>query len=568
MKGISLIIIFAFLCLFPVIADAALVTDMWVSGLSGSETQLVMQNEQPVDTVHWWKNSKHNYHLFLPSTADLSDLRLAFEGAEKLVVKDGTVLENDVTMKSLPVGEKIELRNGGQAFSLTLWRGGEIPTMYMTTESNSLKKIHESKDNRETGQLWMVAPDGTTEYEGALSQIRGRGNSTFIFAKKPYQIKLEKSAPLCGMDSSTTWVLLADYRDCSLVRNKMTLDMATAMEMPYVPENRHVNVYINGQYLGVYLLCEKVEVGDGRVMIDDLEKETEAINDVPLMEYESFGSKNAIVSTVKGKRIPIDPGNITGGYLLEMEYQYRYDDEVSGIVTQRGQPLVIKSPEIASEKQAAYVATIAQRFEDAIFSGDGRDPVSGKHFSELTDIVSLVNEYILEELAKNYDGNDSSQYIFKHRNDDKLYFGIPWDYDSAYGSYSDNAKSKWLKPTGLGIATENARSYYWLPALYKHASFRKLVKESFEHEWLPMLDAVLGYGVDNDLAVLNLDTYATWLAPDALMNFVRWPIPTSRVINTGRDYASNIVYLKSFIVRRVDFLCQEWGIIRTSHAHK
>ena len=91
-----------------------------------------------------------------------------------------------------------------------------------------------------------------------------------------------------------------------------------------------------------------------------------------------------------------------------------------------------------------YISGYMQSFEDAIYASDGIDPATGKHYTQLVDLDSLVNKYLIEEVSKNYDGNTSSMFFYKDSDavDPLMYAGPCWDYDSAYASYAreDNAK--------------------------------------------------------------------------------------------------------------------------------
>ncbi|MDD3409701.1 MAG: CotH kinase family protein [Eubacteriales bacterium] len=327
-------------------ASAERVTDLWATGLSGSFTPLSTASGDAIDTVHWWKNENNgSYHLFLPGTADLTQARLCFAGGETLTDESGAVIENGGPLSALPLEQPVRLTCGKQTFTLTVWQGSaDMPAMYLTTASGSLDFIHKRKTNEETGTLLAKTADGETLYEGELKQIRGRGNASFQFYKKGYQIKLAESTSLYGMSKDRTWELLADYRDNSLLRNSLTLAMADAAGIPYVMDCLHVHLYINGEYMGVYLLSEKVEVDGGRVEIDELEEETEALNDQPLESYDRVGTRKYTKGTFKAKDIPGDPADLTGGYLLMLEYKQRYNSEPSGVVTRGGQAVVLKSP--------------------------------------------------------------------------------------------------------------------------------------------------------------------------------------------------------------------------------
>ena len=116
------------------------------------------------------------------------------------------------------------------------------------------------------------------------------GVIVMTFVKKNYQIKLDTKADLMGMGKSKKWILTGNYRDKSLLRNQIVLDLAQYMDMPYTPEHISAELYINHEYQGLYLFSEKVMIDESRIAITDLEKVTENLNDAPLSDYRLKGT--------------------------------------------------------------------------------------------------------------------------------------------------------------------------------------------------------------------------------------------------------------------------------------
>ena len=180
------------------------------------------------------------------------------------------------------------------------------------------------KSNKAKGSMVMQSADGTLVYDGALSQIKGRGNSTWLCVKKPYQIKLDSKTDLLQTgdksNKAKTWVLLANYNDQSLIRNTIALDLGYEMGMEHSMENRAVDLYYDGEYRGSYLLTEKVQINKGRVDITDLEELNTAANkgtDIESLPVATATTANGATYTYcEGMKSPAD---YSGGYLLEME---------------------------------------------------------------------------------------------------------------------------------------------------------------------------------------------------------------------------------------------------------
>lgn len=146
---------------------------------------------------------------------------------------------------------------GGKSVSVNIVKSAEIPAMFIQTASGTLDKVHANKDNKEKGTMALVKADRSVDFDGNLKQIKGRGNSTWGFAKKPYNIKLENSSDLLGMGKGKGWCLLANYADRSLLRNRIVYNLAEETGIPFTMDSRNIDLYINGDYMGSYLITEK-----------------------------------------------------------------------------------------------------------------------------------------------------------------------------------------------------------------------------------------------------------------------------------------------------------------------
>lgn len=552
MRKILALLLITLSLLLPTAAMAAKLDDLWVSGAAASSGV-----ESDMDAIHWWYSTKEKiYYLFLPTCADSADLKVHFDGVDQLEINGETV--SNGSSYAFEANEEYTLKNGKKSYTLKVMQSSQVATLFIQTESGNLDYIHKKKGNEETGKLLMVYADGSVAYHGDLDEIKGRGNATFHLNKKPYQIKLADKTDLFGMGKHKTWILLANFRDNSLMRNALTFQMARAAGLKFTPQSQFCDVYINNEYYGTYELCTKVQIGDNRIEIQDLEKATEEVNDKDLDEYKRFGYAKPKVATRKGKDILNNPKDITGGYLLELELEYRYDEEASGMTTKKGQPIVIKEPEFASKEQTIYVAQLMQSIENGIRSKDGIDAASGKHYSEFIDMDSFVTKYLIEEIVKNFDGNKSSQYYYKPEDSisTKVLAGPVWDYDNAYGNYGSKAKAA---PEGLGVAMDYEQSYYWFPAAYRQEDFRWRAQELYVTVFKPILAAMLG---ESSETVTSIDDYAKLLNDTAAMNFKRWPVfnAKGRDIKTGENYQENIDYVKNFLTQRMAFLDETWAV--------
>ncbi|MBQ3136843.1 MAG: CotH kinase family protein [Clostridia bacterium] len=472
-------------------------------------------------TLKLWE-CEDSYYLFIPSDTDTENLTVTFPD-DKTLILNGTVKNNGDTV-SLKDRESYELVYGEKHCSLLVLKSSELPSLHITTKSASMSAVHADKSHKEPANI-VIYDDGEVVLEKDLDYIKGRGNTSWTYAKKPYNIKFEKKTALFGMDKAKKWTLLANYVDKTLLRNHTALSLATELGIPFTSQHTFVDLYINNEYYGNYVLCESVETGDGRVEITDLTDATEEANpDIDIENCDLGGQHEKdyhklTADTQKWVNIPNNPMDITGGYLLEYELPYRYVDEVSGFVTKRNQPITLKEPEYASEAQVKYISNLYQQFEDALYSDTGCNYL-GKHYSEYIDFDSFVMMYIFQEFTKNLDAATTSFYIYKDADSDVFVAAPVWDFDRALGSSTKRYGVDTGNPEGwwAGITYHlSDNDIYSLPtmlnALYRKDDFFAAACEKWSTSFTPVL---------NDKYIDELSDLADKLTPAAVMNAVRW----------------------------------------------
>ena len=296
---------------------------------------------------------------------------------------------------------------------------GHLPVIRLSVDPEEGARVNESEDHSyraRGGSLRILVPDGYTGDSGErapedtgdleIDYIRGRGHGTWAADKKPYRIKLKDGADLLGMGKNKHWVLLANRYDPSLLRNRLISFLGAEFGLPFTPECLPVDLVVNGEYYGSYLLCEQVRIGKNRVAVDELTE-----NDVTFPE-------------------------ITGGYLLFLNPLW--DEPAENVfVTDRLVRFGVDSPGFTSEDagqpaQRDYIAGFVQDTENAVFSPDFMN--GGRPYSEYMDIGSAARYWWIQEYSVNFDGmRTSSTYLYKERGG-RLRWGPLWDFDLALGA--------------------------------------------------------------------------------------------------------------------------------------
>lgn len=503
--------------------------------------------------------------LFLPSHADLSRLILYFDGGDIRIaagdrsasLSSGRPFDLAALFDGEPEGGRyaVTVGQGEKTAALTIMRSGGVGSLYLTSPDGEHDRawVEQDKDNRAgNGGIVLLRADGSRVYGGVLKAVKGRGHSTWSYPKKPYQIKLSEKVDLLEtgdpVEAASTWILLANYNDETLIHNAMTFDLAAELGLPYTPNSRTVDLYYDGEYRGTYQICEKTEIGPGRVDINDLEKQIERAN--PWAgDFDALPA--VIVDRPEGGRYQyVDgltmPADLSGGYLLELDMKGRAMEEKSWFSTSRDNYVVCKSPEYLGAEGMEYISGLYQHFEDAVYNG-GTDPATGKSYRDYVDAESLAKCYLLMELSQDGDAFLTSTYFYKPAGKDKLYAGPVWDFDYTYGLFGSQGDGAVLSsPEGL-TAAMNSR---FTIALLSVPDFQREVQRVYEDELYPLVtDIVLGGGAG--VRLRPLAEYGGECAASAAMNRVLW----TRYV-TG-SYGQALDKCREFLAVRNEWLYAE-----------
>ena len=222
---------------------------------------------------------------------------------------------------------------------------------------------------------------------------------------------------------------------------------------------------------------------DNRLNITDMDMENNQVNTAAKKSAEVISETAEDGSTRSGLDIP-SPDDITGGYLLERDYGGKYGEAVSKFTTTKGESYVVKSPEYASIDEVNYIADKFQELDDRV-------TVADDDLSDLIDIESFADKYLLEEFSRNDAAGSTSSYFYKDsdRIDPLIYAGPPWDYDKTFGENGSNI----LKQTNtLNFLTTHAGRTLLFYNLYKNNSdFLSKVKADYADKLRPYLEELI-----------------------------------------------------------------------------
>lgn len=480
------------------------------------------------------------YCLFLPADTDRGALYVHYSGG-KLYCEGSTVPNNTVTDFFVACDEFL-LNRGGENYVLRVMQSENIPAVFIRTKEE-LSFLHEDKANKSRGAITVVQ-SGSIILNEPLKHIKGRGNSSWREAtdKKPYSIKLEKPIALFGMESSAKYRLLANYSDETLLKNTLAYGFGRSAGA-LVPDSQPVDLYINGDYRGNYLLTEHVEVGEGRVEIDDLDDANETANGTdgsafPLAE----GEKNGVWRRwVEGYR---SPENITGGYLLEYDINLLLEKDTCAFRSSTGMSVVLKCPEFPTEEEIDYISGFVREAEEALAAPDGYNS-RGKHYSEYYDLSSLAIDYIINEWFQNIDAGFASTFFYKQKDEDRLFFGPLWDFDRSVAFLDADLQTEYPgceKQWLVNAHFENGETLFNLA--FSHEDFRRLVNLKWQE-----IRAVFS----DDVVTKTVKGAYDRICASSQMDLIRWN--TGDVNNMlAERYRSDATYLSGSLNARAHLL--------------
>jgi len=305
------------------------------------------------------------------------------------------------------------------------------------------------------------------EHIGFEDGIRGRGNSTWEYPKKPYRIKFNHSTSLFGLEKAKSWVLLAEYRSPTLLQNVIAFELGRRLELPFVNHYQYVELVLNGEHQGIYIVTEQIQVHKGRVDIDEKE-----------------------------------------GFLVQLDFYF--DSEPKFETSKFSLPVMIESPEdLADESGYNFVKeavnNLTEKLSEASFPNNGYD--------QLIDMNNFVDYLMIYDILMNFELQvPASIYMYKNVGE-KIKMGPIWDFDCGYG-YEDDTFTFFRECTGRApnfYRREGWGAQAFFQQFFKDPVFIKRYKNRWNEKYSEFID------------IMNfIDTMYAKLKPALELNSAVW----------------------------------------------
>jgi hypothetical protein len=390
-----------------------------------------------------------------------------------------------------------------------------LPTVVINTKG---AQEVTSKEEELSSVVYIVSGEGKKLLATEKTGVRGRGNASWNFPKKPYRLKFdEKQQLLDAPAKAKKWTLINNYGDKTLMRNILAFELSRRFGLAYTPYCHPVDVVLNGEYRGCYQLCDQIEVNKNRVNITEMEPE-----DVTLPE-------------------------LSGGYLIEVDAYA--STEASHFYSTLGTPVTIKSPddEDIVNAQTRYITDYFNRMEDAVFDINFGDPETG--YRRYLDLDSFLKHFMVGEMSGNTD-TYWSVYMTKDRESDKFFTGPVWDFDIAFDNdqrtYPIEAHTDYIFASKGSVASEAMRQMV-----------NRIVKEDdgARQRLLELWsEARNTQGIDETSLLEYVDKTVELLNESQKLNFLRWNILSERVHENPQasgSYEGEVAIVKNFIRKRL-----------------
>lgn len=458
----------------------------------------------------------------LPANADLAALKPNFTYYGDSVLYNGAVLTSRSTAMDLTQDATLTLKaNNGSTRTVTVHIetiGSGLPSFSLSTSGYAA--IDNTVDYK---AATFSVGDAKATVKGADCSVKGRGNTTWSYDKKGYTLRFDTKYSLLGLRESKNYVLLALHADRTLMRYRLGEYLSKAMGLEFTMGSAFVDLWLNGEYQGVYALVEKIEVEPARVNITDYVSPTVPVNEMGyLLEFD----KHLYNSTTEADRKKWTVlGN--GFYDAATNEVFFYSEALGG------HWLTVRTTNAKNltANHVTYIALVVETAAKALKSGDWATA------SKWMDVESFVNWYLIMEYLNNTDTDmESSVYMYIDVGG-KLKLGPLWDLDNCAGNHTETVST-------------TAHPLYdskdgWFSYLFKMPEAKKILRT----RWAAMKKAADGIGK-------VIDDTAAELKDAAALNFTRWDILGTALagqpaaVAKADTYDKQVAYLKNYLAER------------------
>lgn len=519
-------------------------------------------------------NTKDYHTLYIPANVDLNSVTLYNAFGSDVKINGQTVPADGSNIVSLTETTynadnnntyKVQVLKGSTSSMFLYTNDGKGNDYDLPTTKKSYSGLMDKETVKASGGLCTTiktqkSEDGTVTHTLSdaldLSQVKGRGNSSWeasalLFGKYAFNMKLSSATSLFDLPKSKSFCLLANNADDAMMRNAYIYQLAKDIGLYDSPEFEFVDIYDNGEYMGAYLITEKVDVADKNKLIKG-----NSIDDLNEKAGAKFDEDNPYKSDTIGyanitNGVDLDNNTefkntyqTTGTYLLEFEIPDRVQNEASYFKSSQGQNVVLKSPEFATQGEVEFIKNKFNEMEALVYAST----IDLEALSKVMDLDSFARMYLIQEFTANLDSAATSYYITYDCSKGLFVASPVWDYDWALGQNNGTKKAKddsslsannatgWFaKEKAMGDGTQSG-SYSLQSKLATDSNFQTVIKKVWNGKNNDGFYAKVQeyYKTDG-----YLDTWKNQISKSVNMNETRWGfIANNPLRGSAWSYAS------------------------------
>ena len=422
------------------------------------------------------------YYLFVPNDYALSALTMQYNGAVTAVSKGTLDTAGKTVSGAFSHGDTLSFTmSDGSKRSVKLMQS-TVPSLSVWLNGYSLSDIHADKALKAAGTSVTLSDPSNAAFDlnvSGAAEFKGRGNSSWqFFDKKGYQIKFDKKTSMFGQGAAKKWVLVANANDGSLMKNKIAFELAASSSMAFVPSANYADLWINGEYQGLYLVTDKVEIGKTRLNLKD-----------------------------------------DKGVLIEMDNAFYQDEDIYFKSSVTGHIYTMK--EAVNEDSQEGINCIKKRVEE--LEKKLHQKAAWSEIEALGDVQSFADFYLINDIMMNKEVLCTSFFYYMDGEADKIHMGPVWDFDTCMNNKGDSASANYL--IYHGGTFNNTTDIFKCLSYYQE--FVDLVKSLYNGH----------YKQDMQSVITKAEAWYNQIVVSADMNYIRWPVLGTTSVK-GETYLS------------------------------
>ena len=466
------------------------------------------ENAESESWVKWYEKDG-NMYFFMPTATDEHSIEIFNNFAEAIDFNGTAINPAESKTVSYIENENFNVKIGSKTYNTIIMRSSAEAAFFINNVdsfngADLWTYLTDDKSNSASATGAILDDKGNIDTTG-IKKIKGRGNTSWDADKKGFNITYDSAVCFGTMQKCKKFSIISNFQDASLTRNRLLYDLSDEIGVPYASDSRFAEFYVNGEYMGNYQVCEKVDVGKNTLMPD--------IDDEEYLEYVA--------------------GNTTN-FEFVCEIDAGPDDDDFTVRASNGNNLTMKAPEleVGDEGYSKVQRYIKTKYDQMYTKLTKNDP----DVNDYIDIESLAQVYLINELGKNWDAGAGS-FFFVYKPDEngnyKFYASPVWDYDNSLGNAQgvegdlrNLGINDYEEPTGWFAKHKNGyRGPNFLKeSIAKNTTLTDMIPTVWFEQFVPAIENRLNKTGLSDTELYSSDVYFNYLKKSADMNFIRWNI--------------------------------------------